>query len=262
MKKLRLGCLTLAILTTASSAFAAANQTWTGFYAGVNGGYGWGNQSITQTGSTTYGVASVAEAIKKGAIPSSLAGNPSGGLGGIEVGYNYDVNNFLVIGAIADYDWANVNASQTINTSNIPYFFPHTLYAPAATYAQQTLQSLGTVRIMMGLTPSNYPLLAYLTGGFGYGNIKTSANYKTTLLTCVGFCGSASSTNTNTGWVAGAGLAYSFYTNWSAKAEYLYYNLGSQSQQILDAKFPKAFLAQNVEVRGNVVRAGIDYTFM
>jgi outer membrane immunogenic protein len=69
--------------------------SWTGFYIGVNGGYGTG-------------------------INGGDFGNPSGGLVGGTVGYNYQISQF-VLGVEGDWDWADltrsgVNAAGVYNT--------------------------------------------------------------------------------------------------------------------------------------------------
>ena len=68
---------------------------WEGFYAGINGGVGFG--SFTDGADT-------------------LLGNPTGGLIGFTAGYNHVVAPNLLIGLESDFDFAGLNASQ------IPYF--------------------------------------------------------------------------------------------------------------------------------------------
>ncbi len=68
--------------------------TWTGFYVGVNGGYGIGSAS------------------------DSNFGNPSGGLVGGTAGYNYQIGQF-VAGVESDFDWADLSKSGVIGT--VPY---------------------------------------------------------------------------------------------------------------------------------------------
>jgi outer membrane immunogenic protein len=67
-------------------AYVAPVFTWTGFYVGVNGGYGLGSGA------------------------SSAFGTPSGGLVGGTVGYNYQVGQF-VAGLEGDLDWADLTKS-------------------------------------------------------------------------------------------------------------------------------------------------------
>ncbi|WP_082540788.1 outer membrane protein [Pseudolabrys sp. Root1462] len=62
--------------------------SWTGFYIGVNGGYGWSRF----TGTGTFGADSV---------------TAKGWLAGATVGYNYQMGRF-VLGVEGDFDWANV----------------------------------------------------------------------------------------------------------------------------------------------------------
>ena len=50
-------------------------NTWTGFYAGINGGYGWSGDGNT----ITY----------PGGVDQSTRAQPQGGFGGGQIGYNY-----------------------------------------------------------------------------------------------------------------------------------------------------------------------------
>lgn len=259
MKKIMLGTVTLALLTSASLSYAAygvrADQPWSGAYAGFNVGYGWNDQKVTESGSTLFDEGSLQAAITAGAIPSSLARAPSGAIGGFEANYNYGINNKFVAGIAADFDWANIYANETVNT-NVARFLPF------ATTAQQNLQGLSTIRLVLGMTPTaNYPLLAYLTGGVGIGKMQmtgsiTNPNCETA------YCGNKTTTNFSAGWTLGAGLGYQLTPYWILKAEYLYYALGSQSQRILDSKFPNNFLAQSVTYNGNIFRFALDYKFL
>ena len=76
------------------------------------------------------------------------------------------------------------------------------------------------------------------------------------------------SPNTQRGWTAGGGLEWMFWPNWSAKVEYLYYDLGTVSQtytaRCSDAAGGLFFAnAGQTTARfdGNLVRAGLNYHF-
>jgi opacity protein-like surface antigen len=56
------------------------------------------------------------------------------------------------------------------------------------------------------------------------------------------------------GWTIGAGFEFALTQNWSAKAEYMYYNLTGEIAQ-------PAVGAQDVEVNGQLVRVGVNYRF-
>lgn len=62
--------------------------SWTGFYVGIHGGYGWSRL----TGTGTFGTDSI---------------TAKGWLAGGQVGYNYQFGQF-VVGVEGEYSWANV----------------------------------------------------------------------------------------------------------------------------------------------------------
>src|SRR5215475_14377848 len=77
---------------------------WTGFYAGGNFGLGWGDQTINFSGDP--GV--IGPLIATGVVPSSLGEKPSGRIGGVQAGYNWQTGSF-VLGIEADIDAANIS---------------------------------------------------------------------------------------------------------------------------------------------------------
>ena len=143
-----------------------------------------------------------------------------------------------------------------------------------------SLDYVGTVRGRLGwlFTPT---LLLYGTGGLAYGGVtlntatqvSNTAFYISNWNVSPGF-GGVNYSNTQVGWTAGGGLEWMFWPNWSAKVEYLYYDLGSVTQsfalpitttytyegnQYNDA----ALFGGQVRARlnGNIVRAGLNYHF-
>ncbi len=71
--------------------YAPPAFSWTGFYVGVNGAYGWGN--FRGNG-------------------GNLFANPSGGLVGGTAGFNYQIGQF-VVGVEDNLDWADLTNSRT-----------------------------------------------------------------------------------------------------------------------------------------------------
>ena len=69
-------------------------------------------------------------------------------------------------------------------------------------------------------------MLFYGTGGLAVGQSNYSANIRRTAI-LLNFNVPASATETKIGWTIGAGAEYALPNNWSVKAEYLYYDLGS-----------------------------------
>src|ERR1700730_7302953 len=71
---------------------------------------------------------------------------------------------------------------------------------------------LSTVRGRLGYAADRF--MPFVTGGAAFGDIRASTP---------GFAGG---NNTNAGWTVGAGLEFAIAGNWTAKAEYLYVDLG------------------------------------
>lgn len=68
---------------------------------------------------------------------------------------------------------------------------------------------------------------------------------------------------TNGGWVAGAGIEAWLFGNWTAKAEYLHFDLGSVSHTYATG-LPVAVnivtsLGSQARIRNDVVRIGVNY---
>jgi outer membrane immunogenic protein len=161
--------------------------SWTGFYAGINGGYAWGQSSWSDSA--------------VGADSGSF--NTSGGLVGGQLGYNWQTGA-VVLGIETDADWMGVKGS-TAGLGGV--------CALDGGGQCQTQQSwVGTTRARVGYAFDRW--LPYVTGGVAYGNIQAVQPTGTT-------------TNTNVGWTAGGGLEYGIDRKWSAKLEYLHVDLGT-----------------------------------
>lgn len=109
--------------------------TWTGFYVGVNAGYGFGQYT-----------ADVGRAYKK----------PSGFVGGGQIGYNYQVGQ-TVFGVETDLSYSDIDSggkgiAKSLASSSIDYF--------------------GTVRGRVGYAVDRF--LPYLTAGYAYGGGKVT----------------------------------------------------------------------------------------
>jgi outer membrane immunogenic protein len=174
--------------------------SWTGFYVGGHGGYGWSDSQGTSM---------------------------SGGFGGGQVGYNYQMNNF-VWGIEGDIAGADISQTETFGRVS-------------ATVKFDTLASL---RGRFGIAYGN--ALFYGTAGGGWGNFKASASMD-------GF--SASASTWLSGWTAGAGVEYAFMPNWSGKVEYLHYGFGSETFGFLGVPITSG------DFGVDTIKAGINYRF-
>jgi outer membrane immunogenic protein len=90
-------------------------------------------------------------------------------------------------------------------------------------------------------------VLLYGTGGAAFAPVQA------------GFNGGPFQSTTQVGWTAGAGLEFAFAPNWTAKAEYLYADLGSFTCTTNCVGGGAAPLT--VKFTDNIVRAGINFKF-
>jgi outer membrane immunogenic protein len=116
-------------------------------------------------------------------------------------------------------------------------------------------------------------LLAYGTGGLAYGSASSAtaiAGAETPNTGTTNIAGLGSYSNTRVGWAAGAGLEYLFIPNWTVKAEWLHYDLGTATYSngtmngLLTGTNTIAFTDVSnsaVKFTGDIVRAGLNYKF-
>ena len=262
MKKLLTLTTSLAAIATSTAVLAAdlPNKrvapaapvapvfTWTGFYAGVNAGVNWSNRNVNSTWYDSTGETPAVDLAYWTPLP--YANQRTGFIGGIQVGYNYQINQF-VIGAEADF--MGMAANQTSSSAPLDLVDYVTV---SRTKVQQ--QWLGTVRARAGFAVDRF--LVYATGGLAYGSTKVSTISNDYEAGAVVRSYTGQKTNTDAGYVVGAGVEYALTNNWLLRAEYLYYNLGkagAAATQLADPTYTKV----STTVDGNIVRAAISYKF-
>ncbi len=206
---------------------------WTGFYAGVNGGYGWGAASSVHEQEYLGGVLT-AEA--------STDFTPSGGFGGAQIGYNWQRDRF-VYGLEADIQGADIDGDATATLD--PTHWAH---------GSTNLDWFGTIRGRLGVTIVDRGLL-YATGGFAFGGIHDKLTKADPAIASV------SDSKTATGYVLGGGFEYAFSPKWSAKVEYQFIDLGKDTLAVDVAVNPVYWGVLNADHQYNTVRVGVNYHF-
>jgi outer membrane immunogenic protein len=244
---------------------------WAGFYAGVNAGFAWSRTEVDPLGNNLLCTSAPAACTSQVAsIPPSLGTNGKGAMIGGQAGFNYQTGPY-VLGVEADLDWTNLGASGTQGGFAPVVGFPGLFSATTAT-ADQRLRYFGTLRARVGFTPVTYPtLLVYVTGGLAYGGLNSSTSVAQIPGGCVGCVitpATGSETVIRTGWTVGGGFDYLLAGDWSVRAEYLYFNLGSTSYSLAPLTLFNPGVVRTVgvtsttgELRGNVVRVGLNYRF-
>ena len=145
-----------------------------------------------------------------------LPGNPSGFAGGVQGGYNWQ-NGQFVYGVETDLQLSGADDTFA------PFKFSNTWF--------------GTARGRGGIAFSN--VLLYLTAGLAYGGGKLET-------------GGLSETQTHFGWTGGGGIEVGLTPNWSAKAEYLWLDLGERTYNLSRT---------NSGIEASVLRFGANYRF-
>ncbi|WP_457797140.1 outer membrane protein [Methylocystis sp. S23] len=300
MKKIAL--YVTAFAATAGSAFAADLPShkgppilppppppplWTGFYVGLNAGGTWANSNTISTGvgnlqfcSPAQGCGGgfeVAAASAAGATGVIAANNGGGFIGGGQIGYNYQFYNSLLVGIEADIQGVASSGSAVsyATIAPVPGFAANSVSSVAS--VSRSIDYIGTVRGRLGwlATPT---LLIYGTGGLAYGGVNSNTGIFQGLNgpsagIATAWASAGAFSDTRVGWTAGGGVEWMFWPNWSAKVEYLYYDLGNVTYSGILADpilapapgQPATFFLNawrtTTRFDGNIVRAGVNYHF-
>jgi outer membrane immunogenic protein len=246
--------------------------TWTGFYVGINGGFAWGNSSVTFSANDPAALAGTCGGAgsPKGQCINGVNFHRDGGVAGGQFGYNWQVNSHWLVGAEADYQWSNLDGS--VNSS-----FRLGNVGATNMVASQTVESFGTVRARAGVVLAP-PLLLYGTGGFAFGQVHENLSVPavaTKGLTAGGFsyactigtaCFAGAASQTLFGWSAGAGAEYAITSSLIFRTELLYVHLGAPTvtataMAVAAGTTPASIAAGFSSVYFAIVRGGLNYKF-
>jgi outer membrane immunogenic protein len=166
---------------TKAPPMVAAAYDWSGFYIGVNGGWGSSRNSWDLVGFGPEG-----------------SHDASGGTVGAQVGYRWQAGTF-VFGLEAQGNWADFSGSNV--SLQDPRFRNHT-----------TVDAFGLFTGQVGYAVNN--VLLYVKGGAAV----TSNTYRVN--TIGGALAGVTDDDARWGGTIGAGLEYAFAPNWSVGVEY------------------------------------------
>ena len=151
---------------------------------------------------------------------ASAAGvSPSGFNGGGQLGFNYQMPGGIVLGVETDLSLSGMSDTVGGVRYDVGY--------------------LGSLRGRVGVAADR--VLFYGTGGLGYGRGELAI-------------GGLANRQTHWGWALGAGVEAMVTPQVSARVEYLYMNLGSET-------YASVLGPVNVGLTSNLLRAGVNYKF-
>ncbi len=202
----RLAGATAGLVVTGTSTFAADLGvaplapvpvfTWTGFELGAQVGGGVARTSVNVEG----------DSFPFPAFPSSASYDSTGPFGGIHLGFNYQFAGPIVAGVQLEYNFAGITGKAI---------------APPLTFVSTSIREFGSADARLGVAFDR--LLIYAIGGFAYGDIRNQIQLAGLAPGVIDFF----SVN-RYGFDVGGGLEYNFYGNWTARAEYRYYDWGTR----------------------------------
>jgi len=257
----------LSDLAPAASIPGGASYDWTGLYAGMHVGTAWGsskyNASTDIPGYGVYGLQDSGTLSLANRINNfSETGSWSDGL---QMGYNYQLSNRVVIGAEADATFSaypdamtNLSIGGQSNQNNSGLIYAQNVYAS------------GSVRGRLGYSLDNW--LLYATGGLAW---EVQQSYLFPQGTSNALASGANSQygggvlashyGMRLGWAAGGGVETALTPHWSVRAEYLYSGYGNNSETFSLGNSALGIPALTQRVTSNLseqeVRVGLNYQF-
>ena len=219
--------LSVALFIFASPALAAdpmfetpvaSTYNWSGAYLGAQVGYGWGDGLY------------MSPLDGQSALPE-----PDGVFGGLHAGYNFQLNNSVVLGFEGDFNWHDADDLAPFG----PVVFTDTRF---------DLEWSGSIRGRLGYAIDRF--LPYLTGGVAFGHLTHDV-----ALIADPRVPAESFEDTMIGWTAGAGLEYALTDKLTSRLEYRYTDFGSDDY-VGAVAFP-----HTVEFQTHDVRIGVSYKF-
>lgn len=214
---------------------------WSGFYFGLNGGYGWSQHCWNLQSSLLGGVLG----------PDGCTG-ANGAVAGGQFGYRSQINS-LVYGFEAQADWSSFKGS---TVSNAVF-----AVAPGDLTNRSQIDAYALFTAQVGFTLGN--MLLYAKGGAA----ATVARYKE-IQTTTGALAANNSSDNRFGGTAGAGIEFGFAPGWSAGVVYDHLFMGTRnvsltSTGLVTGVTPAGALVATDRIRQDVdiVTARVNYVF-
>jgi opacity protein-like surface antigen len=203
---------------------AVYSYNWTGPYIGVS------------AGATVWGHEDWIYQISRNKVDGlGFAGYLAGG----QAGYNVQVGKY-VFGIEGDYGWSNAHGGKSC---------PNAFFFTCVVEADQ----LGSLTGRLGYTWGR--ALFYAKGGWAVGDVTLKTVQNQALPTAPSNTPVNGETKTLSGWTLGGGMEFALTDRVSAKAEYMYYDLGSATYAVDNG------LRVDSDTRGSTVRIGVNLHF-
>lgn len=214
--------------------------TWTGIYVGGNIGWGWTSVTLTDVGPDFPGPG-VPAATQVFPLGTQNSISQNGFLGGAQLGFNYQISQF-VVGLEGDFDYTAIKNNQSAGVfGGANYTDPWT----------------ATFDARFGVALNRALLYGKAGGAWMQEKYNVTSGIDSSAMT---------GTFSRWGWTVGAGLEYAILDNLTAKVEYDFMDFGSQNQALT----PNAtdLVTGNVtgdtnksQLTASVVKVGVNFLF-
>ena len=184
----------------------AQTTTWSGLNLGVQAGVAFGNSDNGANFNTSDPV------FGTGVFNDD---DNAGFIGGAHIGYDYQFQNNVVLGAVTDFNYIDAETNRSYTTPGGAEF-----------NANSEINYLGTVRARLGYAMDN--VLVYGSGGLAYAGVDNNISAPS----IAGYDFDSNGDDADIGYTVGAGVDVMATQNLSFGVEDLYTNLGSNEQSV------------------------------
>jgi len=232
-------------------------MNWTGFYLGAQIGYGYGLNDGSITYATPGGLLGQS-ALGSSAIVfgggNSINGDAIGVIGGAHVGYNKQVD-WWVVGVEGAVDPTLMSRGLSISAP-VPVAAASGIGATGSGAIWSPLQA--SLRARAGFTLDR--MLLYTAGGVAIGEFGSNLQLYGTDVTLAPFYAADQRSATRVGWTVGGGVEYAVNPHWSVRGEYRYSDFGHMGD-FPAATSMGALYAADRHLDQNEVQVGLSYKF-
>ena len=197
---------------------------WTGFYIGANVGGAWERTTLTDN-----------------FFNLSFSDSRSGFVAGGQIGYNWQISPSFVLGVEWMFDGTDIRSDTT------------TLVFPATITTSSKVDWITTLAARFGWAVNNWLFYGKAGAGWVHDSVTVTA-----AIPGIGTF-SANASDTQGGWLIGAGIEYGFASNWTARLEWDHIGL----DDVNHSGFVTLFAPDAITVsrRFDLLTLGLNYRF-
>jgi outer membrane immunogenic protein len=230
MKIFFAGIMAAAVMASAAAAAERPAANWSGCYLGASAGGQWTDTNYNND-------------LTIGGVQTSFDTNPSGVVGGLQIGCDYQLPSNWLIGIQGDFTWTDASDRKTI--------FPPLSFETAIFKIDWFASLTGRFGYAFG------PWLVYGRGGVAWAKTEVH-DFGQFFIPTIDVRGDS----TDAGWTLGAGLEYAFAQSWSARIEYDYFDFGENTFTLSGTSTGgPTTLRASLKQHFSVVKVGINYRF-